>query len=735
MKALLVLMGMDIGGAETHVLELALGLKEKGVNVLVASNGGVYTKELEENSIPHFKAPLNTKNPIKMLKSLFFLAKIIKEQKPDVVHGHARIPSFLLGILSKFMKFNFVTTAHWVFNVNPALKILSNWGYRTIAVSNDIKKYLTENYGTYPQDISVTINGIPDKKFSIPRDESLIEELGLSSDKRKILSVSRLDTDRSLLAHQLIEIAPKLCEKEDIEIIIVGGGDDYENILEKAEKVNSQLGKKVIFMTDARTDINRFVSISDFVVAVSRSALEAMCGRKPVIVAGNEGYLGIFEPLKLDNAIATNFCCRGMGDSTPELLFKDLEILLSASSDEVKALGDFGAETILQKYSVERMVSDNLRVYEEIINHGNKYKDFVISGYYGHKNSGDDALLYAVINDLKEQMPFVRVTVLSANPKETTALHGVHAINRFNFFKVTKAIKNSGCLISGGGSLLQDVTSTKSLIYYTSLINYAKKLGKKVYIYANGIGPLTKPKNISSAKKALENADLITLRDKKSADLLKSLKLKNKNIVLTADPALNLVPSKSAKAIFGQEKLPKGEYVAISIRNWKNDENLMSSMAECADKLAEKYGLIPVFVPMQPTEDAEICLKTISKMKNTAYCIKGHYEYNDLMAFCKKCKLVIGMRLHILLYASSVSVPSIGIIYDPKILGCIKMLGQEKYLIDLEKLTGKALINRCDKIFKNYDEVKTSLTKTIKMAKKSAKQNGLLAKELYQKGE
>ena len=735
MKALLVLMGMEIGGAETHVLELALGLKERGVDVLIASNGGVYTNELKQNSIPHFSVPLNTRNPFKMLKSLFILSKIIRKEKPDIVHGHARIPSFLLGILCKIHHFNFITTAHWVFNVTPALKRLSNWGYRTIAVSDDIKKYLTENYGTYPQDILVTTNGISKKKFSIPRDESLIEELGLSKDKRKILSVSRMDTDRSLIAHQLIEIAPKLAEKEDVEIILVGDGDDYQNILAEAEQMNTSLNKKVIFTTGGRTDINRFVSISDFVVAVSRSALEAMCGKKPVIVAGNEGYLGIFTNETLENAIATNFCCRGMKNSTPELLFADLEKLLSLTPEKLAELSAFGEKVVEDNYSVDKMVTDNLTVYNEILKNGNCHKDFVISGYYGHGNSGDDALLYAILQDLREKLPYVRVTVLSANPEETTAFHGVHAVNRFNLFEVTKAIKNSDCLISGGGSLLQDVTSTKSLIYYTSVINYAKKLGKKVYIYANGIGPLTRKNNVISAKKALENADLITLRDKKSEELLKELKVKNKNVVLTADPALNLKPSESTKALIEKENLPGGKYVAISIRNWKNDENLAVSVAECADRLSEKYGLIPVFIPMQQKEDLKICEHALSLMKCKGYCLKNHYEFNDLMAFCKECELVIGMRLHILLYSATMCVPSIGIVYDPKVMGCIEMLGQEKYLIDLESISADGLFNRCTEILENYESVKDALTETIQNVKNSAKQNGIYAEKLYKEGE
>ncbi len=733
MKVLLVLMGMDIGGAETHVLELARGLKRLGTEVLIASNGGAYTAELEKEGIPHFNAPLHSKRPDAMLKSYLRLKKIIRAEKPDVVHGHARIPSFLLSLLCKTMHFNFVTSAHWVFEVNPLLKLLSNWGYRTIAVSEDIKAYLTENYGTYPQDISVTINGIPLDKFSIPKDTDLLCELGLSETSRKIVSISRMDTDRSLLAHHLIAITPDLLQKEDLEIVLVGGGNDLEAVQAEADAVNAKLGKKVIHLTGARTDINRFVSISDFVVAVSRSALECMCGSVPVIVAGNEGYLGIFSEETLDNAIQTNFCCRGMEMSTPDRLKADLLTLLSMSPEEIKNVGAYGREIVEKYYSADRMVKDNYDVYTEIIKNGNLHKDFVISGYYGHNNSGDDALLCAIIEQIRIYNPKARFTVLSANPKETTEKHGVYAVNRFNVFAVQRAIRNCSVLISGGGSLIQDVTSTKSLLYYSNLIAYAKKKGKKVYIYGNGIGPIVRKSNEETARNTLMQADLITLRDKQSEALLNRLCPNPPETKVTADPAMALKPAENADNILKDARLPKGEYVAFSIRNWQGNKTIAPAVAATADALQQKYGLIPVFIPMQLPEDLEICKKAVSLMQTKGYCLENKYNHDELIAFCKTCKFVIGMRLHILLYAAASATPCIGLIYDPKILGCISMLEQEKYLLNLEQTDEKSLFALCEDLLSNYDAVQTALKARAEVLSEMALENGRLANELLEK--
>ena len=165
-KVLMTLMGLDIGGAETHVVELSKELKKQGYDIIVASNGGVYEQELAEAGIRHYKVPMNQRNVMKMMKSYMLLKKIIRKEKPDIVHSHARIPGFICGMLKKKLKFTFVTSAHWVFYTGMGLKYLTNWGQKVVAVSEDIKQYLMDNYHVRSENIFVTINGIDTDKFS-----------------------------------------------------------------------------------------------------------------------------------------------------------------------------------------------------------------------------------------------------------------------------------------------------------------------------------------------------------------------------------------------------------------------------------------------------------------------------------------------------------------------------------------------------------------------------------------
>ena len=367
MRILLVTMSMDIGGAETHILELAKELKRRGHEVFVASHGGKYVEELRQAGIEHIDAPLHNKKPQNVMKSYQILKQTIQDKKIELVHSHTRITSFICGMLHKKMGFKYVTTAHWTFKVTPLFKLITNWGDATVAVSEDIKEYLIKNYNLSPENIVVTVNGIDTEKFSKTTDVSdIVKEFSLNPEARRIVYISRLDESRALVAKQLVNIAQKLNETiPNLEIVIVGGGDSFDEINTTADTINQSLNKKLIVMTNARTDINKFAACGEIFIGVSRSALEAMASEKSVIIAGNEGYLGIFEESKLSNAIETNFCCRGLSMSNEETLFEDIVKLMHQTNKEEQ--GKYNREVVKKYYSIEKMVNDTESAYQKVM--------------------------------------------------------------------------------------------------------------------------------------------------------------------------------------------------------------------------------------------------------------------------------------------------------------------------------------------------------------------------------
>ncbi len=754
MKILMATMKLDIGGAETHIVELSKELKRRGVDVYVASNGGAYVKEIEDAGIKHFKVGLHSKSPAVLRRAYCDLKKIILENKIDVVHAHARIPGFLCGLLRKKYKFRFVTTAHWVFDTRFPLNLLTNWGERSLAVSDDIKNYLIDNYDCKSDNIRVTINGIDMQKFSDNIDYSdVAKEFGFGKDKVRIVYVSRMDTDRSLAAHKLIEATPELFTKiPQLEVVIVGGGDDYENIKQRAQEVNSSLGARVIICTGARVDINKFVASGDVFVGVSRAALEAMACKKPSIIAGNEGYIGIFDESKLKVAIDTNFCCRGCGDTETGRLTADLtKLLVNLTEADRKKLGEYSAGIVEKHYSVTTMADDALKMYISIIKdslindvsieeyddidkflvHGNSRRDIdvMISGYYGFRNSGDDSILAAIISDLREKSPNISISVLSKSPEETKKIYNVDSFNRFNFIKIFRKLRKTKLLISGGGSLIQDVTSSKSLYYYLAVIRIAELCGAKVMLYANGIGPISKEKNIKKVKKTLEKVKAATLREESSLCELQRLGIEI-DAEVTADPVFTMKSENNecideVLAEAGIEKNKK--FFIIAIRNFKtNDKDIESKCAKFIEHVYKTHGYLPVILPMQMSFDLEIS-ERVSEMLSVPHVVLiRNYSSGEMLGIVGRAEFILGMRLHTLIYALKMAVPVMALDYDPKVTAFMKAAEQD-FVSRADSIDVKQMCDFADEIVESRADICGKLKLLSQRYEKLADRNTELA--------
>ena len=368
---LITTMRLDIGGAETHIVELAKGLSREGFNVIAASAGGVYEKELTQSGIKVYHVPLDNKKPHNVIKAYFLLKNIIEENSIDLVHAHARIPGFICGLLHKRMGFPFVTTAHGTWKTGYGLRYITNWGQKTVAVSEDIRKYLLDNYKIKDKDIKVTINGIDTDKFSSGIDCSdVMDELDLKPEDIKIVYISRFDSDRSYIINKLLEVIPELSSSiPNLKVIMVGSGNILDSIKEKTREINNMTGQDTIIVTGSRTDINKFTALADLFIGFGRSSLEALSAGKPLILAGNEGYIGILNENSLNDAVKSNFSGRGKNKADSKSFKDDILKVLSLSGEERKALGDFGRSVVENSYSVKKMVQDNMEVYAQLLEH------------------------------------------------------------------------------------------------------------------------------------------------------------------------------------------------------------------------------------------------------------------------------------------------------------------------------------------------------------------------------
>lgn len=323
-------------------------------------------------------------------------------------------------------------------------------------------------------------------------------------------------------------------------------------------------------------------------------------------------------------------------------------------------------------------------------------REIVLSGYYGFANAGDEAMLAAMIEAFTDIDPSIRITVISGNPEDTKKRHGVNAVYRLNYPEITRVLSRSDLLISGGGSLLQDVTSDRSLYYYLSIVMLAKKLNKPVMLYAQGIGPV-RGTLAKHAMRVIGNmVDLITVRDEGSRLELASLGVTKPPVYVTADPVLAMHPvdAEIGRAIlrrYGAEGA--SPLIGFSVREWKDWKHYKQVMAAAADQLAAEYGARIVFIPMQWPDDFEAARSIACRMKREATVLPDEYTTSELLSLVGNLDILIGIRLHALIFAAVMQVPMLGISYDPKIDRFLETMG-ERHVGTLQSISTETLVNR-----------------------------------------
>lgn len=300
----------------------------------------------------------------------------------------------------------------------------------------------------------------------------------------------------------------------------------------------------------------------------------------------------------------------------------------------------------------------------------------LISGYYGFANAGDEAMLTAIIKSLRSYEEQVDLTVISGNPEATAKRHQVSSIHRFNPLEVLRGLWSCDLLLSGGGSLLQDVTSRRSLLYYLSILGLGQLLGKRVMLFAQGIGPITSPWLRRLTSYICSRADLITVRDQDSLYELRRLGLPEERIALTADAVFTLPKEglEAGKRILAAFALPQQMKIAISVRHWPGGDRYLLELAKAADKLvAEKKAHI-LLLPLQYPADVASCrrLQQLMAAKEQSTVLDIDCNTEEFLSIIGNVDLLIGMRLHALIFAAVMEVPFVAISYDPKIDGFVK---------------------------------------------------------------
>lgn len=295
-----------------------------------------------------------------------------------------------------------------------------------------------------------------------------------------------------------------------------------------------------------------------------------------------------------------------------------------------------------------------------------------MAGYFGCGNYGDDAILLGFLEGVRD-LPY-EVSVLAKEPERMLRTYGMRAVARFDSSQVKTAIEECDALVFPGGSVFQDVTSVRSVAYYSSLVKQAKKAGKKVVMLGQGVGPLNTWLGKKMASSAFNACDALAVRDPGSLQTLRGLGVRIQPKV-TADMAFLLPepPTNESSGSFGAGGM---KTIGVSARPWGKDRSkAVIEVFAALVKMLYGAGMVPMMIEMDESEDRPI-IEAISKAHGGKVPdLKGVAGPVPLQQRLARMEAVIAMRLHAGILAATVGVPPFMISYDPKVSVFANLMG------------------------------------------------------------
>lgn len=685
-----VMGGGDVGGAKTHIMNMVTGLAQRGEVMLVSFRAGPFADEARERGID--VRVIERHNP---LRAAHAMRDLVDQFQPDIIHCHGGRANLMGAIVRRSRRVPVLTTVHSDYRLdylgNP-LKQHTFGAANAVAlrfldfyqpVADRMARTLIER-GFDPERIVKIYNGMdfhrPEGDFD--RAQYLKDNYGTEIDDGDVLCgiAARLTAVKDI-ATTVRAFAAALADAPQLRLFIAGEGEDEEMLKKLAAQLH--VSDRVTFCGWVSPiepfframDINLLSSVSE---TFPYSILEGVCagcaticsdvgGMPELIDTGENGYIfPVGDYKKLSEYMARLANDAALRERFAQALYE-------------KASRDFSKDKMC-----ERQEANYRHLLARFHRPKNERESIMICGAYGRGNAGDDAILEAIVQEMRALDPERTICVMSRRPKETRLVYRTGAVYTFNIFSVLHKFRKAALYINGGGSLMQDVTSTRSLWYYCYTLRAAKRRGCKVMMYGCGIGPINRAGNRKMAAKTIDRSvDRITLRDDNSRAELADMGVTRPDIRVSADPTiiLDAAPAEVVSLAMEQSGIdPDGRYIGFGLRNWKGLDAALPAIAAAANYAYEKHGLTPVFVPIEFPSDLTPAERVGLLLHCPWYAVRTRQPIEVTIGILARMKTVVGIRLHSLMFSAGQGVPVVGLSYDIKVDGFLKYIGSRTCL-------------------------------------------------------
>lgn len=371
-RILMLIDSLNIGGTETHVLNLVKSLINKGIYVVVGTSGGPLTRMFQDNGIKIVKVPI--KGDYISNRHLFGLLNTVKQiidtENINLIHSHLFGSMSIANQIYKKYNIPYIVTLHGLFYPKDILYSTCINASSIIAVSEPVKEMICGQLGKRVKDKVIVIpNGINiQEQMKDKKDNTIRKKLNIPDDGIIITYCSRLAWNKTIAAENFIFSCHNLAlQYENLYAIVVGDGPDSNIIKREVDLINNSIGRDLVHLEGASFDVIQYYLESDIVVGTGRVALEAMSCCKPVISIGNEGYVGIVSEEMKELQWQTYF---GDHDAIekPDIitLGKAIKSLLDKPKDR-KKIGLWSKKWCKEMFDEDLVTYRTIELYEEFI--------------------------------------------------------------------------------------------------------------------------------------------------------------------------------------------------------------------------------------------------------------------------------------------------------------------------------------------------------------------------------
>jgi polysaccharide pyruvyl transferase CsaB len=349
-----------------------------------------------------------------------------------------------------------------------------------------------------------------------------------------------------------------------------------------------------------------------------------------------------------------------------------------------------------------------------------------ITGSYGGLNIGDEAILASMLASLREERPDDELVVFSRNAAHTRKHQDADRVvgaRRAYREEVAPEVERLDLLLLGGGGILYDEEAR----VYLRDVRLGQEHDVPTFAFAVGVGPLQALEDRQLVRETVEAMDGVTVRDEESKRVLEDVGVK-RPIEVTADPALLLTPQPFDGQLLLREGIDsEASRVGISVRepgraaSDLDHERYHAVLAHAADFIVHRFNADVVFVPMERV-DIRHGHAVIGHMTaaDRGQVLKGHYGPRQLLGLMDHLDLVMGMRLHMLIFAALAGVPFLPLPYAGKVWSFTEAVGM-RAPAGAEAESVGPLLAELDRLWDARDERRDDLRQAVQALQERAR--------------